>query len=1223
MSDQRNAARGPGAGLRAGRGFALVLSLTVMSMLLLLAIGVASLLVLQLRVAQSSVVAARAQMNAMVGARIALGEIQRLLGPDRAVTANAAILASNGGSPDAGEVSEGVGRPRFVGVWKGLKTDAGLPVISPVKNYAADHDDAFAGWLASGRTRASGDIPLSSPADTQKPALLAWMKSPAMSRPAPGDWLMLDGGETPYAGAPALANRDPASLFATPEMISADPLGGEFAWVAMDENQKARVDLRHPVKTKNAQTEGLLATASAPGFRPDYAADGPSFSRRQERRLPASQVQLGWRSLPFEGPDAGWFPTEPGGATPSRALRHDFTTESVSLLTDTADGGLKRDLGLLALHDTGAFDALRDIGGFTGYIGFEGAGNDAGNRHGAWWRSKAASGIPRPVSIKGQSLQGNIWPIWSDVREWANFATTSRGGSATADNLSQPFLDAANGSPSINEITYRDLQLCYDQPLLGRPDRQYQANWRQPVLARYRMELRLRAVPSGTTPETYTVKPALNFAAVLWNPYNVRLKLHAEGAGDRMRIEGTQFPVMLRVNTPGNAPVVYNMQLAGGTIPLFGPDMEPGEFRVFSTPAQVAERGANDIPMQPGYSPSGGVPINTTLLGGVAGGTLVTVRFQTKDNRQVNGSYTNLMLRHSPSYGFQDGWCGSHGVEDQSLTSALKMLPGPGDPPAMNIPVDQFASVSGRPVGVMEYRMKTEKGVNTSTDGARASIGDYRSIHQALLFKDNSPRGFNTSTMEFVGWDAAGHGPENGPSMEVAANQAYGATGYTAGSGVTHHVARHIPLHPPVSLLSLTSARLGGGVRPLHMYDNYAPAVGQMKIESQTGMIDVRDAFGNALQNPWVMPDAVVSANNLQLACQGYKNNWLKAYDMSWIMNAALADSWFVSSLGAWDKGASAKLFPGLAKAPSTWLEEFFSGKNPLPDARYEPAEVNALAADYTGPENAVPGAHEKLAAAMRVKGGFNINSTSVRAWRAFLASTRPGADTATISGMNPAGQLTPVTLTPGGLPVLQSGVPGAPPSASPQSPASAAGRVNGGVVLTDAQIDALARAVVREVKTRGPFLTVSEFLNRRLENGESGQLGAVQAALRKSGADAYLNTTGYKLTDLATDNPGAVAAYSHSGVNGPGWLSQADLLRPLMTAVTARGDTFVVRCAGTATPGGSPVLYELTLRRTYDYLDTADAKTAAPADLKRVANKAFGRRFVIAAVSRIANDTP
>ena len=53
---------------------------------------------------------------------------------------------------------------------------------------------------------------------------------------------------------------------------------------------------------------------------------------------------------------------------------------------------------------------------------------------------------------------------------------------------------------------------------------------------------------------------------------------------------------------------------------------------------------------------------------------------------------------------------------------------------------------------------------------------------------------------------------------------------------------------------------------------------------------------------------------------------------------------------------------------------------------------------------------------------------------------------------------------------------------------------------LSEAQIDELAGRVVEEVRIRGPFMSLGDFINRRLVNNDTfGLKGALQAAIDKS----------------------------------------------------------------------------------------------------------------------------
>ena len=55
----------------------------------------------------------------------------------------------------------------------------------------------------------------------------------------------------------------------------------------------------------------------------------------------------------------------------------------------------------------------------------------------------------------------------------------------------------------------------------------------------------------------------------------------------------------------------------------------------------------------------------------------------------------------------------------------------------------------------------------------------------------------------------------------------------------------------------------------------------------------------------------------------------------------------------------------------------------------------------------------------------------------------------------------------------------------------------NGRRTLTDDEIEALAKAIVKEVRKRGPFLSLADFVNRRVGTDKPlAKAGAIQSAL-------------------------------------------------------------------------------------------------------------------------------
>ena len=128
--------------VRRKKGFALVLALSLMSLVFLLVVSLVSLVGTDLNLSELRKQKVIAQANARMGMMVALGEIQKHLGPDTRVTATADILdervesgktyATPGQNYDEGlSVSSGIdlnennefnklafGQRHWTGVWK-------------------------------------------------------------------------------------------------------------------------------------------------------------------------------------------------------------------------------------------------------------------------------------------------------------------------------------------------------------------------------------------------------------------------------------------------------------------------------------------------------------------------------------------------------------------------------------------------------------------------------------------------------------------------------------------------------------------------------------------------------------------------------------------------------------------------------------------------------------------------------------------------------------------------------------------------------------------------------------------------------------------------------------------------------------------------------------------------------------------------------------------------
>jgi hypothetical protein len=340
--------------------------------------------------------------------------------------------------------------------------------------------------------------------------------------------------------------------------------------------------------------------------------------------------------------------------------------------------------------------------------------------------------------------------------------------------------------------------------------------------------------------------------------------------------------------------------------------------------------------------------------------------------------------------------------------------------------------------------------------------------------------------------------------------------------------------------------------------------------------------------------------------------------DVSYLLNEALFDQYFFSTI-----------------PQDTSLEVEY---DKLPNKRLVPID-DAL--DDATVRSTGTAAAENLF----VDGAFNVNSSSVDAWYALLNSFR-GFD----FGGKTAGQgIFPRSLNQS-QGFVEGTVDGMVDSSSQVGWEAWAGwrhlEDDESLALEDRKLYQLAEAIVEEVKIRGPFVSMSDFVNRRLVSKDdaskvkarTGLSGALQAALDRVFNNAfdtsydvdtdYIDKWGEQGSKHIVDNEqvgsgiiydtdgSTVIANATSASSMPGWVLQADLLQALAPALTVRSDTFTIRSYGNAldplTGKVSAEAYvEAVVQRLPDYVEALQIE---PDDLTTLSatNKLAGRRFAI-----------
>ena len=367
--------------------------------------------------------------------------------------------------------------------------------------------------------------------------------------------------------------------------------------------------------------------------------------------------------------------------------------------------------------------------------------------------------------------------------------------------------------------------------------------------------------------------------------------------------------------------------------------------------------------------------------------------------------------------------------------------------------------------------------------------------------------------------------------------------------------------------------------------------------------------------------------------------------DHAFAANLTLWDSFFFSGLHlnapsyhstatSWPNGPNLPVDSTVKKAQEDYLlsqgvtdpTSFASLKSAL-DAGSLPLANKRVAytPDYKPASTTFPKADEFphpafIATKSLYNGGFNVNSTSKPAWKAVLAGMK-GQVLPNANGNSTSTALTKFAR------------------AFDSAPATGATKPwSSHRELNDNEIDALATAVVSEVRRRGPFMSLADFVNRRLINDDAfGLKGALQAAIDAADAGAYpINKTAItnggntfgapvgmnlmnfsavtdrRIPNYSADNPflevpnvdrfPSLRAMSTTNdktkvtaaLGAPGIVTQMDVLNSIGPNLTARSDTFVVRAYGEALDNSGNSIgkawIEVVVQRSAEYIGPAGA---------------------------------
>lgn len=1144
-------------------GFTLIITLALLVLITFIALGMLTLSSTSLRSSSRMSDMALARSNARAALILAIGELQKLTGPDTRVTANAAILDPGQNNP-----------PPVLGAWRSWEgtnhessgATAGRP-ISPGNDYKAAKRQRFLSWLVSG-----------APTTLTNPTA-----PPSVARGA--DTVPLVSSGSVGQGA----DRENLQVHLRPSPISQGNSSGAIAWWVGGENQKAR--LPKPYEPTNQNVAGWSthlkshAVADPKPFRLDALITDPALADRAVSLRQADLI-----------------------STPSANLRvsneffHDLSAVSTGLLTNTATGGWRKDLSLLTENwnrvPTSNQPFFRVAPGRDLPANIPTRNNHRPSRSLFYpWSEYRASGIP--------IYEHGAVSSWENLKDWATLYRTM-GNSGTSINSSSTAIDVNSPSENFNFLhTVRRL----------------------PVIARVQWVFSHSGAPisPATTPPTFEPRLLVTPVITMWNPYNVtinsspmRFKVAAPlpnaflfrvGTVQKQRwnslvpAENTNPPYQALYLTGGNAQSSVNNPLTYDITTAYS--FRPGETLVFS-PTAAAIPANNVAIMQPGFRKQGGhfFPLldDNNNRFAVPGSTNINVEARF-DAIQENG--TNLGSAKGVGVYLDMEISGRRHLVYRMVYRS-------------EVAAAVYPPINGLAQATLEQSSTDPQPFLTTIFGARTASRTHlaaKGLVQTNPLVNYTVMGFKDTVEYNLQWDYPGTDhPVNSPfdySFErltgagsdaypntTPTNQGFIMSGFQSADGLTRCILAEIPTKPIQSLAELQHWDM--------RYENPIPPY-------------AFNIIGNSDASPLLPANAVFNSANASRGSQDLQN------DDFYCSNHVLFDDWFVSSIAP--KSASLGA-PGGNETLRKTFTDFVSRLDPLPNRAYEPLREDVVAAQTANGADALftrfadrADSWQTIASRIEVTGMFNVNSTSVKAWRALLGHAR--------------NQRVPfVTRTGHALSAAQDhaisrfSIAGDTAAGTPGSAGefSAASEFAGYRRLDEATLDRFATEMVREVRARGPFLSLAEFVNRQLSSGNLALAGTIQSALNALERDAGMNPfaviQGRSKPSVATPLPAGTAQYRFPdaaiGFNAyglPGWTRQADVLRPIAPILSARDDSFVIRTYGDARNANGTITArawcEATVRRTREFVDPADAAeiTTLP---QRPINLALGRRYQV-----------
>ena len=1132
-------------------GFALVISLSLMVLLTILAVGLLGLSTLSLRTSGRESQLAQARSNARLALSMAIAQLQKASGPDQRITMAADQLMGGGDGSDTAAAPE---RRHWTGAYRSWAAEQ-----------IARPDPSFVSWMVSGDPEKLEQVEMAKNGSTED--LI----------PLVGEGTVGKGNDEGRVDVPAL------------RLGSKEEGSPRIAWWTGDQGIKAAVST--PAPPEDAAFATLRGGAQGA---PRNAVELSKGKTEQPfRELDPADPRL---TLVSDWQQSGFLASD---IHSPRELFHDLAPFSTGLLTNVRAGGFRKDLSM-QLERTG-------------------------------------SAVPRtPLYTVGGENGINLQELWCYYNLYKEVRTSGGGTFTTGGRIAgnTPFLQV-EASPAACQ-TDDEFHL------------------KQPVIISYQMvlsfETRTMTVSGRAMNRLHVVAdPILTF----WNPLDVPVVVPRSTF---FSIKYFQLPYDLYIGVNGGAMQRYPLTASlsdsstikdgdanylslrvGELQPMV---FKPGEVIKMSQSGATLVKGTNQadhkLAGKSGFNYGGGVslPVRDLAGGFVEVKASDTIRYEARPNNLTAGksstsgnsitgnvSHTrHFSLTHHEYYIGEDRGSNSLGFGGMYIDwdfGNRRVKPAetrgetqPGTKPsgqrlyATNFP-EVFRSIkdadtrplsgaelNGRkaPIMLLSYNAKTENGSDTGTRylsrfNPRAHHVDFYDLSAGE--RDVLPYEFKVEPLD--SW--------RNRSLEVSTNgNAYFGGSMNAEFGNSFVSTHSVPREPLVSLAAFQHSFANG-------FEITRPKYGYATLNGREPLLpQISHAIGNSMAPSMMASDRT----------EGTLAGGRPMADHSYLANRALWDDWFLSGISPQTVATYAK-----RRTQRDVALQFLDGSARLPVVRYLPdtngVEPSKLVSGFFSGSTPNDTATRNVASLIRVDGLFNVNSTSVEAWKAMLGSLKDrqivvrdetGAESIVSDEGTPVANL----RSPHNMLVDGNG------SLDVKEPGQWVGRRS----LSEEEIDSLAQAIVREVRKRGPFLSLADFVNRRPGNDEElARSGAIQSALdsREVKINDGFRGSGREVgSGVASRFAFPEAEEGPAGYGAPGVVKQADILTPIAPVLSARSDSFIIRAYGESVDREGKVLArawcEATVERDKQFIDSSDAPETALTSLRAEVNESFGRRY-------------